>query len=213
MGTYHDGGQICFDRAGGIFIKHGESILKAHAMVVWDGMLVFGVGEAGTLALPNLVFLDKTRYQDKGGMGGGTAENNTIASLWTSGNYHASDYSRKRITRLEITYYDDSDYVHHATSSGFIIKYRRDNEVLSTSDDNYYSNVTGEHLPKFTTLKAIPYATETGNVHKDREHTVIYDIELSKDARFWQFRITSDYNFMVIGFTVWAEGEALEQDE
>ena len=209
--AYNDGGQICYDKNGAVFVRIGNNIKKCTAMIEWDGMLVLGNAAGDASTEPNLLFLRKAAYKEQGTISAGTCSEETITSKWTSANYHAADYSLKRITRLEVTYFNDHGFVHHATNSGFTIYYRRNNETLTSGDSNYM-NADGVYLPKWTSLKAVPTPAGTSNANYDHEHTVVYEMELDKEARFWQFRITSDYDFQVIGFTVWAEKEPLTAD-
>jgi hypothetical protein len=212
--AYNDGGQICLDKNGAVFVRYGENILKCTAMCEWDGMLVMGTAGGNASTVPNLVFLKKSAYKEKCIIHEGTCTNVNIKAVWTSPNYHAADYACKKITRLEITYKDYHGYVHHATDSGFSIYYRRDHEV----DVSQQSSKTENYLPKWTLLKYVPLPAGTNNANYDHEHTVVYDLELECEARNWQFRITStavdeeEYQFEVIGFTVWVGSEQLTQD-
>jgi len=187
--AYNNGGQICIDSNGAIFPRYGSDILRAYAMVKWEGMIVLACGNGK----PCLVYLKKSSYREKGTISGGTSPNNPIVSYWTSKTYGGDDDRRKKLTRLEVLYYDDHDYVHHATSSGFTIQYRVDDETTSTQEP-----YTGDYFPSFTDIDTIELSTTT--TEQDRTHLYRVPIELDKEGRVWQFRITSNYDFRILGF-------------
>ena len=194
--AYHDGGQFCLDKNGAIFVRYGENILKISAMVSFDGMLVCGCGMAGGGNYPNLLFFDKDTYQEKGAISAGTASDNTITSEWTSKTYGVGDDKRKRLTRIEITYVNKQAY-QHGTNSGFKFYYRVDGAVDTTATNQ----VTGEYLPNWTEISSVSTTLSDTSSDKDTTHTIRPLVNLNLEGRLWQFQISSDYDFKIIGFT------------
>lgn len=191
----NDGGQFCLDKNGAIFVRYGDNILKISAMVEFDGMLVCGCGMAGGNNYPNLLFLDKTRYQEKGIIATGTAADNTIVSKWTSKIYGLESDKLKKLTRVEVKYYNDHIYQAGTDNSGFRFYYRVDSAVDSTKD-----NVTGDYLPDWTEIDSVFTPMSATTTDRDRTHLIRQPIELDLEGRTWQFQITSDYDFMILGF-------------
>lgn len=190
---YNDGGQICLDKNGAIFIRYGPNILKISAMVVWDGMLVCGCGMAATQNYPNLLYLDTSRYQEKGAISGGTAADNTITKEWTSGSYVYDE--RRELRRVEVIYENKKSY-QHGSSSGFKFYYRVDNAV----DTSLTDQITSEYLPLWTELTTVSKTLSNTATDKSRIHKIRPGVNLKLDAHIWQFQITSDYDFKILGF-------------
>lgn len=190
----NDGGQFCLDKNGAIFVRYGADILKISAMVEFDDMIVCGCGMAGGASYPNLLFLDKTRYQEKGIIAAGTAADNAIKSEWTSKVYGLESDKLKKLARVEIKYYNDHTY-QSGISSGFSFYYRVDSAVGSSTD-----NVTGAYLPAWTEIISVSTLMSATTTDRDRTHLTREPIELDLEGRTWQFQITSDYDFMILGF-------------
>lgn len=185
------GGQLFYDRNGAIFMRMGKHILFISAMIPWDGMLIMGCGEPVANSCANLLFLDKDRYQEKGTIAGGVAEDNTIESTWRSGIYLSP--ARKRVTRIEITFYDDANY----QTNGFTIQYRADEEVDSNGD------------AVWNTFHAIGSSYLTGTNKYFIENI---EPEFDVDGKLWQFQIVSDYDFNIVGFQPYVGAEPLTLD-
>lgn len=194
--AYHDGGQFCLDKNGAIFVRYGANILKISAMVEFDGMLVCGCGMAGGGNYPNLLFFKKSRYQEKGAISAGTASDNTITSEWTSKVYGADDDRRKKLRRVEVTYVNKKAY-QSGTNSGFKFYYRVDGEV----DTTLTNQTTNEYLPKWTEISNVSTTLSATYEDRDRTHTIRPVVDLALEGRLWQFQITSDYDFKILGFT------------
>ena len=208
--NYYSSGILCYDKYGGVFMKWGGDILRVTAMTVFDGMVVLGIGTDGA---PNLLYLDKDKVTERQVIASNTSDEIVFASEWytkTLGHEENEDWVLRRVKRIEITYYDNRNYVHHASSSGFKVYYRIDDEI-DTTQTCYY---TSKYLPKWTLIDAadptVPLPDTDAN--KDHIHKFIMDRELDKEAYLWQFKMTSDYDFRILDFKVWLDPAPMESE-
>lgn len=173
MASYYDGGFICIDKYGKIYLKYGAEVVPISSMTVFDKMLVFacGLDETSKPNFANLFYLDESRYQEKAAISGGVAPNEPFSSEWPSMIITDPD---GRILELErFMYCYKSRSTHQQAANAFVIKYKVDQGTWTTlitrtmeADDNTYI----------------------------RSH----DKKIKKRGKLWQFRFESDEDFELI---------------
>lgn len=141
-----DAGLIMIDKNNKIWLRYGGDILPYSAMCVFDNKLVFGVAKDSQLGndFPNLLFLDETSMYEVGEIITGSAEYNTITSVWTSKQLLAKNDARLEIERFVIAEYGRSGY--QAGSNKLTVKYKIDDSAWTQYFQETLHNDGNTHL-------------------------------------------------------------------
>lgn len=180
-------GLVIIDKNGAVILRVGSNtaILPITAMTIFNNKCVVGCGsDNGTQG--NLHYFDKDRYQEKGNIVGGTADDNTITSVHYSKNFGAEKVSQQqRLTMMTVLYYDDENYADFS----FTLDCRIDDG--NTLDWTKIGNFALGQATGIVSINIMETPKQLGN--------------------FFQFRITSDYKFEIIGYQPFFSYESIRQ--
>jgi len=171
--AYYNGGFICIDKHGKIYLKYGGNVVPISDMTVFDKMLILlcGIDETPYANFPNVFYLKKSRYQEKGAISDGTASDEILSSEWPSAVITHPEGRILELERFMICYKTRS--THASTPDAFIIKYKVDQ---------------GDWTELFTKTMTVD-----GNTYLKS-----HDKKIKKRGKLWQFKFESDEDFELV---------------
>lgn len=196
--SYKDGGILCVDTRGAVFPMFGAYIPSISAICFAHDTCYIGGGDTTEMTSPVVMKFDKTINTVPTDNAGTT---NTPEAVWTSKVYGHGENVRKECQRIEITYYNDSDY-ESGSDSGFKVQYRCDDEVDENNIPQYHD------LPLGGDNDYLELSATWGE--RNKWVTVIKEFTLDKSANLWQFRVITTNFFKVLEFIPYLKGHADE---
>jgi|GEM_PF-7058265 len=170
---YYNGGFICIDKHGKIYLKYGGNVVPISDMCVFDGMLILlcGLDEHEDPYFPNLFYLKKGSYMEKGIISDGSASDEILSSEWPSRAFIARNDRSLRLERFVFAYFARN--THQGGEDAFTIEYKIDN--------GSWTILTTETL-----------------LTDGETHMKSFDKPLKEDGKLWRFKIKSDEDFEVL---------------